>query len=129
LIKLLSTWLEQIGNFILSPFKSNDKVELVIVMVLCPLIINAVQFWIIDNFLKLSDDKTKELVDKLPKEEVEMKASDVIASIASENSSKDEAVISGDVESEYKPPIINDSTQTEENYTEIKLDKKELTNL
>jgi hypothetical protein len=53
-------YLEKFGNTILSPFKSNGKVKLIIVMVLFPVILNAFNFWIIDNILKFKPEKEKE---------------------------------------------------------------------
>ena len=38
--------------FVLSPFKNNAELKLIIVMVLTPLIMNTVQFWITDSFTK-----------------------------------------------------------------------------
>ena len=41
-----------VAQFVLSPFKYNPDLKLIIVMVLTPLIMNTVQFWITDSFTK-----------------------------------------------------------------------------
>lgn len=52
LIYLLRDYLSEAGQFILSPVDSEPKLELVIVMVLVPSLMNIIQFWVQDNFLK-----------------------------------------------------------------------------
>ena len=47
--------LEKLGSSILSPFK-NPKLKLLIVMIFVPLIMNSIQFWVQDNFLKLKKE-------------------------------------------------------------------------
>jgi hypothetical protein len=44
--------LVELASFILSPFKTNPELKLIIVMVLTPLVMNMVQFWITDTFTK-----------------------------------------------------------------------------
>lgn len=44
--------LVELGLLVLSPFKTNPDLKLIIVMVLTPLIMNTVQFWITDTFTK-----------------------------------------------------------------------------
>ena len=44
--------LVHLGSFVLSPFKTNPDLKLIVVMVLTPLIMNTVQFWITDTFTK-----------------------------------------------------------------------------
>ena len=41
----------------MSPINRNGKLKLIIVMVLVPLILNAINFWLIDNILKLKTDE------------------------------------------------------------------------
>jgi hypothetical protein len=48
-VKLASVPLEAVGNFILKPFKVSDKFELVMVMVIFPLIFNAIQVKLYSN--------------------------------------------------------------------------------
>jgi hypothetical protein len=105
----------------LGPFKFDEKFELVMVMVVFPLVVNAIQFWVIDNFLKLPDDKTKEIVDKLPE------SKPVEKNDAESDSNKESVGTTDNVESnnEYKPPVIDDETRTEEGFSEIKLEKHE----
>jgi len=63
---LMSKYLESMGNFILKPFKGDEKLELVVVMVMFPLIFNTIQFWVLDNVLKLPEDETKEVIEASP---------------------------------------------------------------
>ena len=51
---LCKTYFEAIGNFILKPFVFNHKVELLMVMIVFPLIFNAIQFWVFDEILKFN---------------------------------------------------------------------------
>jgi hypothetical protein len=44
--------LVEIASFILSPFKYSPDLKLIIVMVLTPLVMNMVQFWITDSFTR-----------------------------------------------------------------------------
>lgn len=45
--------LGEIGESVLYPLDEYPRIELILVMVLVPLIVNVLQFWIQDNFLKL----------------------------------------------------------------------------
>ena len=48
-----------LGTFFLSPF-SNAKFRLVMVMIIFPVILNALYFWVVDNILKLkASDKNE----------------------------------------------------------------------
>ena len=69
-IKIFEPILEAIGNFIVGPFKVNPDIELVMIMIVFPIVLNAAQFWMVDNILKLPDKKTKEIIE-VP-EEIEM---------------------------------------------------------
>ena len=44
--------LANLGNDIFAPLQDNPKLELLLVMILCPCLMNMVQFWVQDNFLK-----------------------------------------------------------------------------
>ena len=44
------------GVFVLKGFEEYPKLELVVVMIIIPLFLNAFQFWVVDNFLKESDE-------------------------------------------------------------------------
>jgi hypothetical protein len=54
--KATTLYLEKFGNTLLSPFSSNGKLKLIVVMVIFPVILNALNFWIIDNILKFKPD-------------------------------------------------------------------------
>lgn len=47
-------WVEKVGKWILSPFK-NPKSEVVFVMLIFPLIMNVIQFWLIDSVIKAKE--------------------------------------------------------------------------
>ena len=55
LIKLLYPVWSFVGMCILYPFKFNVKLELFMVMIIFPVILNAFQLWIFDNIIKLDD--------------------------------------------------------------------------
>ena len=74
---------EAFGNFVLTPFKFNDKLELIMVMIVFPVIFNVIQFWVFDNILKfnpeggqskdllinaMEDEKEAHIKEKLEKE-------------------------------------------------------------
>ena len=47
--------MSKFGNWLFSPFQSNPDLELVIVMVLCPLLLTTLQYWLFDIMLKNKD--------------------------------------------------------------------------
>lgn len=49
--------LEKIGSAVFAPIEPYPRVELVFVMLLCPAVMNIVQFWIQDNFIKYNRPK------------------------------------------------------------------------
>lgn len=51
--------LGEAGKIVLSPLCFNPHLELFIVVVLLPLLLNAFQFWIVDNYLMSSMDAYK----------------------------------------------------------------------
>lgn len=53
---VLNKALESIGSAVLTPFKEEPKLKLVMVMVIFPVILNSIQFWVQDNFLKLKKE-------------------------------------------------------------------------
>ena len=50
-VKIAKKFWENFGNFILTPF-TNANVKLVVVMIIFPVILNALYFWVSDNILK-----------------------------------------------------------------------------
>jgi hypothetical protein len=52
----LHSLLEFVGWAVLFPVKDNPKLKLVLVMVVCPVTLNSIQFWVTDNFLKLKKE-------------------------------------------------------------------------
>jgi hypothetical protein len=55
--KIFTDILQDFGNTLLSPFKSNGKLKLLTAMVFFPLIFNSIYFWLVDNILKLKTDE------------------------------------------------------------------------
>ena len=53
-IMMLRPWLYALGTWILSPLVNAGQLttELIVVMIVCPCVMNMVQFWIQDTFLK-----------------------------------------------------------------------------
>ena len=60
MVKICKLFLVNLGTFFLSPF-SNAKVRLVMVMIIFPVILNALYFWIVDNILKLKESDKDEV--------------------------------------------------------------------
>ena len=54
MLKICKLFLVNLGGFFLSPF-SNAKLRLVMVMIIFPVILNALYFWVVDNILKLKE--------------------------------------------------------------------------
>lgn len=48
------------GFTLLFPLRNHPKMKLIVVMVLVPLVLNAINFWIIDNILKLDVNTSPE---------------------------------------------------------------------
>jgi hypothetical protein len=47
-----NSFFTQVGKKLLEPFSEDPKFELVFVMILVPAVMNILQFWVQDNFLK-----------------------------------------------------------------------------
>jgi hypothetical protein len=60
MVKICKLFLVNLGAFFLSPF-SNAKVRLVMVMIIFPVILNALYFWVVDNILKLKESDKDEV--------------------------------------------------------------------
>mmetsp|Transcript_9205 Transcript_9205/g.12179 ORF Transcript_9205/g.12179 Transcript_9205/m.12179 type:complete len:226 (+) Transcript_9205:117-794(+) len=52
--------LSTVGSWLFLPLSDYPKLELTIVMVICPCIFNVVQFWIADTFLKAKNSSTED---------------------------------------------------------------------
>lgn len=48
--------LQEFGNYLLEDLSYYPRAELIVVMVVVPFILNCFQFWMVDNFLKESDE-------------------------------------------------------------------------
>ena len=60
MLKICKLFLVNLGGFFLSPF-SNAKLRLVMVMIIFPVILNALYFWVVDNILKLKESDKDEV--------------------------------------------------------------------
>ena len=60
MLKICKLFLVNLGTFFLSPF-SNAKFRLVMVMIIFPVILNALYFWVVDNILKLKESDKGEI--------------------------------------------------------------------
>lgn len=58
MLKICKRFMVNMGSFVLSPF-TNGKVRLVMVMIIFPLILNALYFWCVDNILKFKADENE----------------------------------------------------------------------
>jgi len=52
---LFSSFFMAIARTILAPVKNNPRTELIVVMIITPCFMNALQFWLTDNFIKKHD--------------------------------------------------------------------------
>ena len=59
MLKICKLFLVNLGTFFLSPF-TNGKIRLVMVMIIIPVIFNALYFWTADNILKFKEDDNGE---------------------------------------------------------------------
>jgi hypothetical protein len=59
LMIVFGTPLQATAGFILSPFMTSPELKLLAVMIVTPICMNALQFWITDNFIKKQDSKDK----------------------------------------------------------------------
>ena len=60
MLKICKLFLVNLGTFFLSPF-TNAKIRLVMVMIIFPVILNALYFWVVDNILKLKESDKGEI--------------------------------------------------------------------
>ena len=68
---LLHSPLNSLGEAIFAPIEPYPKVELVVVMVVVPLIMNSFQYWVTDSFLKKKNEN-EPLSESLLRKEIEM---------------------------------------------------------
>ena len=60
MLKICKLFLVNLGGFFLSPF-TNPKFRLVMVMIIFPVLLNALYFWVVDNILKLKESDKDEV--------------------------------------------------------------------
>lgn len=52
----LGKQLHSFASMILEPFMASPKSKLLVVMILTPICMNALQFWVVDNFIRKQDE-------------------------------------------------------------------------
>lgn len=60
-------WIEQVGDWALKWTEGNETVQVFFVMLFFPVVMNAIQYYIIDGFIK--DQKPKEHHERIPTED------------------------------------------------------------
>ena len=55
---MFKTPLGKAGSWVFVPLEGHAKTQLLVVMVAWPLVLNVIQFWVQDNFLKAKEDKS-----------------------------------------------------------------------
>jgi hypothetical protein len=70
--------LERFGNYMLHSFNEDPHTKLIFVMVIFPTVLNSIQFWFTDNYIKYNENSTNNGEDSqdkgynpLPKEDAE----------------------------------------------------------
>ncbi|KAI1143485.1 vacuolar membrane protein-domain-containing protein [Hypoxylon sp. FL0543] len=61
IIFLILPWISRVGDWALKWTEGNERVQIVFVMMLFPLIMNALQYYIIDSFIKLKETEHERL--------------------------------------------------------------------
>lgn len=64
---LLCPWISRIGDWALGWTEGNEKLQIAFVMMIFPLIMNAMQYYIIDSFIKMNDKGSDH--ERLPSED------------------------------------------------------------
>ncbi|KAL2212618.1 hypothetical protein CC79DRAFT_433617 [Sarocladium strictum] len=64
---LLCPWISRIGDWALGWTEGNEKLQIAFVMMIFPLIMNGMQYYIIDSFIKLNDKSSEH--ERLPSED------------------------------------------------------------
>lgn len=62
-------WISRIGDWALGWTEGNEKLQIAFVMMIFPLIMNAMQYYIIDSFIKLNEKNTDQQHERLPSED------------------------------------------------------------
>lgn len=60
IIFLMFPWISRVGDWALRWTEGNEKLQIIFVMMLFPLIMNAMQYYIIDSFIKAKDESEDE---------------------------------------------------------------------
>lgn len=68
IIFLMMPWISKVGDWALSWTDGNEKLQIAFVMMIFPLIMNALQYYIIDSFIKKKDNDHERLPSEDPVE-------------------------------------------------------------
>lgn len=109
IVKLLTTLIiqmdawENVKDFVLSPF-ANPKIELIVVMLIIPFVVNILIFWVTDNFLmrhtksKINPNRPGSRRGQSILEKVKVKYRTIKKPSGKKNESESEALITSDDE-------------------------------
>ncbi len=53
-----------VGKFLLHPFRESNKLKIIMVMIVYPIILLSIQLWITDNIIKNKEQKPTELLEE-----------------------------------------------------------------
>ncbi len=67
LIFLIIPWISRVGDWALRWTEGNERLQIIFVMMLFPLLMNAIQYYIIDSFIKMRETGHE----RIPQEEVD----------------------------------------------------------
>ena len=117
---LCKDYFEAVGNFILKPFVFNHKVELLMVMIVFPLLFNAIQFWVFDEILKFNIN---------PESDRNLLNAQIIDDDSESNPNPSDQITElGKIQTPPQRTLTNQSTETPSQIQtikeEIKLDEK-----
>ena len=117
---LCKNYFEAVGNFILKPFVFNHKVELLMVMIVFPLLFNAIQFWVFDEILKFNIN---------PESDRNLLNAQIIDDDSESNPNPSDQITElGKIQTPPQRTLTNQSTETPSQIQtikeEIKLDEK-----
>ncbi|MCQ2816479.1 MAG: STIMATE family protein [archaeon] len=120
---------EAVGNFLLKPFTFNDKLELIMVMIVFPVIFNIIQFWVFDEILKFNPEagQTDVLINAMEDEneaqikEQILKEGENKTEMVSIDSNKDETKLN-------ENPSLNTSISSAGTSTDLNKSNNEITN-
>lgn len=115
IIFLLMPWISKVGDWALRWTEGNERLQIAFVMMIFPLIMNVMQYYIIDSFIMKKDSGHERLVSEDPDEDLRYDDDDVLSTNAiSPGDSGDDVerlkspIVVKDAEAEYDPDVDGD---------------------